>query len=77
MLAPTLERIKKHTDKPVAVGFGVSTPDQAREVAKMADGVIVGSAIVNVVEANVNKPGELLSSVGDFADSLVKAVKSV
>ena len=77
MLAPTLKRIKEHTDKPVAVGFGVSTPDQAREIAKMADGVIVGSAIVNVVEANVDKPDELLSAVGDFAAGLVKAVKSV
>lgn len=76
MLAPTLERIKQHTDKPVAVGFGVSTPAQAREVAAMADGVIVGSAIVNVIEAHVNEPGELLSSVRDFAASLVEAVKS-
>ena len=77
MLAPTLERIKEHTDKPVAVGFGVSTPDQAREVAKMADGVIVGSAIVNVIEANVNKPDEMISAVGNFAASLVEEVKSV
>ena len=77
MLAPTLERIKEHTDKPIAVGFGVSTPDQAREVAKMADGVIVGSAIINVVEANVDKPDELIPSVGSFAASLVEAVKSV
>ena len=77
MLAPTLERIKEHSDKPIAVGFGVSTPDQAREVAKMADGVIVGSAIINVVEANVDKPDELLPSVESFAASLVEAVKSV
>ena len=77
MLAPTLKRIKEHTDKPVAVGFGVSTPDQAREVATMADGVIVGSAIVNVVEAHVDRPDELLSAVGNFAASLVEAVKSV
>jgi len=77
MLAPTLERIKEHSDKPVAVGFGVSTPDQAREVGKMADGVIVGSAIVNVVEKHKDDPDELLSVVGDFAASLVGAVKGV
>ena len=77
MLTPTLKRIKEHTDKPVAVGFGVSNPKQAREVASMADGVIVGSAIVNVIEAHADDPEKLLSSVGEFAASLVEAVKSV
>ncbi len=77
MLSPTLNRIKGHTDKPVAVGFGVSTPGQAKEVAKMADGVIVGSAIINVIEAHADDPGELVSSVEEFAASLVEAVKSV
>ena len=76
MLAPTLRRIKEHSDKPVAVGFGVSTPDQAKEVAAMADGVIVGSAIINVIETYADEPGKLLSSVGRFAADLVQAVKS-
>ena len=76
MLSPTLSRIKGHTDKPVAVGFGVSTPDQAKEVAKMADGVIVGSAIINVIEAHADDPGELVSSVGEFATALARAVES-
>ena len=77
MLAPTLKEIEKHTDKPVAVGFGVSNPDQAREVANMADGVIVGSAIINVIEAHVDEPDKLLSSVEEFARGLAEAVKSV
>lgn len=77
MLAPTLKLIKKHSDKPVAVGFGVSNPDQAREVAKMADGVIVGSAIINVIESHTDDPDKLISSVEEFAASLVEAVKSV
>lgn len=77
MLAPTLEQIKSHTDKPIAVGFGVSTPDQAKEVAGMADGVIIGSAIVNVIEANLDDSGKMLSSVEKFATDLAKAVKSV
>lgn len=77
MLVPTLKQIKSHTDKPVAVGFGVSTPDQAREVAGMADGVIVGSAIVNVIEANINNHDKMISSVEKFASDLAKAVKSV
>jgi tryptophan synthase alpha chain len=77
MLTPTLERVREYTDKPVAVGFGVSNPDQARDVAGMADGVIVGSAIVNVIEAHADEPDKLLSSVETFAASLVKAVKDV
>jgi len=76
MLIPTLKRIKECTDKPVAVGFGVSTPEQAREVASMADGVIVGSAVVNVIEAYSDKP-ELLSAVEEFASSLAEAIKSI
>jgi len=77
MLSPTLKRIREHTDKPVAVGFGVSNPDQAREVASMADGVIVGSAIVNVIEAHADDTEKLLSSVEEFVTSLVEAVKNV
>jgi tryptophan synthase alpha chain len=45
-LAETVERVRGSTDVPVAVGFGISTPDQARAVADVADGVIVGSRIV-------------------------------
>lgn len=77
MLAPTLKRIRQHTDKPVAVGFGVSTPEQAEKVAAMADGVIVGSAIINVIAAHVGKPDELVSAVESFASSLVRAIKGV
>ena len=77
MLAPTLEQIGKYADKPVAVGFGVSNPDQAREVASMADGVIVGSAIVNIIEANAENTNKLLSSVAEFALSLAEAVKNI
>jgi tryptophan synthase alpha chain len=45
-LAETVERVRASTDVPVAVGFGISTPEQARTVAEVADGVIVGSRVV-------------------------------
>jgi tryptophan synthase alpha chain len=45
-LAETVERVRASTDLPVAVGFGISTPEQARSVAELADGVIVGSRVV-------------------------------
>lgn len=66
-----LHKIKATTDKPVAVGFGISTPDQAEQVALGgADGVIVGSALVKVIEENGNSP-ELV----DKASAFVKALK--
>ena len=56
-------RIRAHTALPVAVGFGISTPAQVREVAQGADGVVVGSALVNVISENladrVGLPGRL------------------
>lgn len=45
-----VSRTRKHTDLPIAVGLGVSTPAQAKEIAAYADGVIVGSAFVNAIE---------------------------
>jgi tryptophan synthase alpha chain len=49
-------RIKKRTSIPLAIGFGVSTPEQVREVSGIADGVIVGSALVQVVDQAEDKP---------------------
>lgn len=48
-LAPLVTRIKEHVSLPVAVGFGISTPEQARETGQIADGVIVGSALVKAL----------------------------
>ena len=77
MLLPTLDMIRKYTDKPIAVGFGVSTPDQAKEVAKVAEGVIIGSAIVNVIEKYKDDSDVLLASVGEFASNLAEAIKNM
>lgn len=63
--------IRKYTRLPIAVGFGVSTPTQAREVAAHADAVVVGSAIVNQIAK-----GRSPKAVAKFVASLVKAVKS-
>jgi tryptophan synthase alpha chain len=48
-LAASVERVRQATPLPVAVGFGISTPEQARAVARMADGVVVGSALVDTL----------------------------
>jgi tryptophan synthase alpha chain len=64
-------RLKAHTDLPVAVGFGVRTPEQAANIARVADGVVVGSAIVELVAKHgVNAAGP----VGDYVASLKQAI---
>ena len=65
-VAPEVARIKASTDLPVIVGFGISTPDQARAIAGVADGCVVGSAIVK--EISTGKPvAEILAFVARLA----------
>ena len=54
--APLAERMRALSDLPIAIGFGISTPEQVAEVAKIADGVVVGSAIVKFIEAHATDP---------------------
>ncbi len=70
-----VRKIKRATKKPVCVGFGVSTPRQAGSLAKIADGVIVGSAVIKVIEANTGKR-DLIKKVGRFVRRLSRAVKA-
>ena len=75
-LAEQVAKIRVHTNLPVAVGFGVSNPEQARLVALEADGVVVGSAVVNQIAQHGKSP-ELVAKVGQFVKTLADAVKSV
>lgn len=72
--AINIRSAKKITQKPICVGFGVSTPAQVRSVARMADGVIVGSAIVNQIEKNQGKKN-LVANVSRFVRTLAKGLK--
>lgn len=72
-IAQLVSTIKQHTDVPVCVGFGISTPEQAAMIAGAADGVIVGSAIVKQVELH---PETEAQAVRDFTAPLVAAVKA-
>lgn len=73
-LADKLRRIKEITTKPVCVGFGVSSPAQAQQIAKIADGVIVGSAIIKIIEQNLGR-SDLVDKVVEFTRALREAVK--
>jgi len=68
-IVPTLRRIRSHTDLPVAVGFGISRPDQVRKIWSIADGAVVGSAIVALIEQSGCQT-EILSRVRDFCGRL-------
>jgi tryptophan synthase alpha chain len=74
-----IARIKRSTRLPIAVGFGVRTPEQARAVAAGADGVAVGSALVNAVKESLGRNGEstgkTVSSVLDLVESLSRALR--
>jgi tryptophan synthase alpha chain len=64
---------KRLTRKPICVGFGISTPGQVRSIARVADGVIVGSAIVKEIEKNA-KCGDMVKRVAAFVKNLASAV---
>jgi tryptophan synthase alpha chain len=75
-IADMTGKIHAHTDLPVAVGFGISNPQQARAVAECAEAIVVGSAVVNQIAAH-GKGREMVSKVGEFTRALVDAAKSV
>ncbi len=64
-ILPTVERVRLHARLPVVVGFGISRPEQVRSVWEIADGAVVGSAIVSVMDKNRDSK-ELVSKVGNF-----------
>jgi tryptophan synthase alpha chain len=66
--------IARQTDKPIAVGFGISTPEQAARVAAWADGVIIGSALINIIEAHLGNERLLIRKVGEFVRSLKQGI---
>ncbi len=65
-----VKRIRRHTKLPVAVGFGISTPEQFAEIGKFADAGVVGSALVEIIEGN---PGKEARCVGKFVAELLGA----
>ncbi len=81
-VADTITRIQKFSDLPIAVGFGIKTPEQAAEIAKVADAAVVGSAIVQVIADNVaNNDGikdspDLRESVLKFVSELAQGVRT-
>ncbi|MBV8446348.1 MAG: tryptophan synthase subunit alpha [Hyphomicrobiales bacterium] len=80
-VAAAVSRIKRHTRLPVAVGFGVKTPEHAAEVAKAADAVVIGSSLVEAVRTSLDAQGNAtpgtVGAVTSLVRNLAKGVASV
>ena len=78
-VSENVARIKRHTDLPVCVGFGIRTPEQAAEMSAIGDGAVVGSALVDVIGANLDGDGKATTSCANevlaLATSLAQGVK--
>ncbi len=74
-IKPLTERLKSLSDKPVCVGFGISSPQHARQVAAAgADGVIIGSRIINIIEENLKNPAAMKSQIKSFIEAIKNAL---
>ena len=71
-LGAIVEVIRKNTDVPCAIGFGISNPEQAKKMAALSDGAIVGSAIIKILEKHGRDSAE---PVGEFVKSMKDAVR--
>jgi tryptophan synthase alpha chain len=79
-VATAVARIKRHTRLPVCVGFGIKTPQNARDIAAHADGAVVGSALIDVLRGSLDSDGKAtaktVSAVADFAATLAQGVRA-
>lgn len=75
-IAAMTAKIRAHTDLPIAVGFGISNAAQAQAVARHAEAIVVGSAVVNQIAQHGRSP-ELVPAVAGFVRSLAEAVKRI
>jgi tryptophan synthase alpha chain len=78
-IAPLVERIRPLTDLPLAVGFGIGRPDQVAEAARLADAVVVGSAIVQFIETHgktSSDPGDLAAKLEAFTRGLTAPLRT-
>ena len=76
-VAPHVERVRRAGGLPVAVGFGIRTPERAAEIAAVADGVVVGSALVDEIAGALGRNEDVTGRVLSKVESLAKAVRSV
>jgi tryptophan synthase alpha chain len=75
-LVESIGWLRTQTDLPICIGFGISGPEQVRQLAPVADGLIVGSAIVRRLAEVIHQPrGEVIREIGQFVAELAKAME--
>ncbi|MBN9596151.1 MAG: tryptophan synthase subunit alpha [Afipia sp.] len=78
-VSDAVARIKRHTQLPVCVGFGIRTPDAARGIAQAANGAVVGSALIDALRATLDSEGrataKTVPAVADLASALAQGVR--
>ncbi|CAI3790852.1 Tryptophan synthase alpha chain [Pseudomonas sp. MM221] len=70
-----IARLRRHTDLPISVGFGIRTPEQAANIARLADGVVVGSALVDKI-AQAKSADQAVTDVLSLCSALAEGVRS-
>src|SRR5438477_555954 len=76
-LVETVGWLRTQTDLPICIGFGISGPDQVRQLAPVADGLIIGSAIVRRLSEAINRPRtEVVDRIGQFVGELAKVLEN-
>jgi len=73
-VAVDVARLKRHTDLPVAVGFGIKTPEQAAAIARVADAAVVGSVLVDTIARHLDRDGKALPGLVDAVVAQVSAL---
>ena len=71
-LAPIIKVVRENTNVPCAIGFGISTPEQAREMSRLADGVIIGSAIIKLLERHGTAAPKF---IGEYTKTITDAIE--
>jgi tryptophan synthase alpha chain len=75
-LRENVKQIKSLTDRPVCVGFGISKAEHVKQLSEVADGAIVGTAVVRRMKAHANDgPGAIAASVGEYCKELLSQVR--
>lgn len=74
VVGTAVARIKRHTDLPVCVGFGIRTPQAAQDIAQHADGAVVGSALVDALKATLDAEGRVTATTVSAVTDLVAAL---
>ena len=69
-LKKSISEIRKYTSLPIVAGFGIKNKNHVKEICKVADGAVVGSSIVKIIEENVNDTNKMISLIDNFSKDL-------